>query len=306
MKKYPLLAYLTILALLSAGIIFGVKSLGQQGMALVQVYMLMPAVAAVITRVFFYEPKFSDAYLRFGKLGDYFKFWAIAIGITLLSYVFYTLLGGITWDFTGTSFLDNLAQQFALAGQDINDTLPPGFTPRMMLWLFFFGGLTIFNILPGIITGFGEEFGHRGLMFPLLYRINPWVGLVGGGLLWFAWHLPLTFIVPQPTDYPVWQIILNTVILAIGSICTFIFLAYVYVNSRSVFVVSLAHITLNNAAASFSYFVIVENQLLANLGLTLTMLVVIAILYFRKAFSAFDTLLPQQNSVAFDSGGKIS
>ncbi len=306
MKKHPLLAYLTILSLLSAGIIFGVKSLGQQGMALVQVYMLMPAVAAVITRVFLYEPKFSDAYLRFGKLGDYFKFWAIAIGITLLSYIFYTVLGGITWDFTGASFLDNLARQFALAGQDINDTLPPGFTPQMMLWLFFFGGLTIFNILPGIITGFGEEFGHRGLMFPLLYRINPWVGLVGGGLLWYGWHLPLTFVVPQTTDYPAWQMVLNTVILAIGSICTFIFLAYVYVKSQSVFVVSLAHITLNNAAASFSYFVIVENQLLANLGLMLTMLVVVAILYVKKAFSVFGTLQPQLNSVAFDSGGEIS
>lgn len=306
MKKHPLSSYLIVLSLLSAGIILGVKSLGPQGMALVQVYMMMPAVAAVITRVFFYEPKFSDAYLRFGKLRDYFKFWAIATGITLLSYIFYTLLGGITWDFTGASFLDNLAQQFALAGQDINNTLPPGFTPQMMLWVFFFGGLTIFNILPGIITGFGEEFGHRGLMFPLLYRINPWVGLAGGGLLWFAWHLPLTLIVPQPTDYPAWQMVLNTVILAIGSICTFIFLAYVYIKSQSVFVASLAHITLNNAAASFSYFVIVENQLLANLGLTLTMMVVVATLYLKKEFSVFDTLLPPQNSVAFDSGSKIS
>jgi hypothetical protein len=35
-----------------------------------------------------------------------------------------------------------------------------------MLMIYFVGGLTIFNLVPGIITGFGEEFGHRGFMFP--------------------------------------------------------------------------------------------------------------------------------------------
>jgi hypothetical protein len=69
MKKQPLLAYLIILIFLCAGIILGVKALGQQGVALVQVYMLTPAITAIVTRLFFYEPKFSDANLRFGKLG---------------------------------------------------------------------------------------------------------------------------------------------------------------------------------------------------------------------------------------------
>lgn len=49
--------------------------------------------------------------------------------------------------------------------------------PQMMLLLYFIGGLTVFNILPGVITGFGEEFGWRGLMFPLMYRIRPWLFL---------------------------------------------------------------------------------------------------------------------------------
>jgi len=58
----------------------------------------------------------------------------------------------------------------------------------------------------------------------------------------------------------------------------------VYVKSGSIFVTSLAHIALNNASASLSYFVIIQNQLLANLGLTLTMLLVIAIMVSRKMF----------------------
>lgn len=165
--------------------------LGQQGAYLAQLYMLTPAVAAIITRSFFYRPGFSDASLRFGRLSDYFIFWLASICITGLSYLLFTLLGGITWDFTGQSFLDRLTEQFAAAGQDINASLPPGLTPKMMLMIYFVGGLTFFNILPGIITGFGEEFGHRGFMFPNLYRIKPWLGIVLGGLIWYAWHWPL-------------------------------------------------------------------------------------------------------------------
>jgi membrane protease YdiL (CAAX protease family) len=165
--------------------------------------------------------------------------------------------------------------------------LPTGFTPQMMLVAYFIGGLTVFNILPGMITGFGEEFGHRGFMFPLLYRINPLVGLVIGGLIWYAWHLPLALVIPQTVDYPVWQTTLNYLILAIGSVCTFIYLAFVYVKSESVWVTSLAHIAMNNAAASFSYFAVVQNQFLANMGLTLTMMIVVAFLFLRKDLSAF-------------------
>lgn len=287
MKKYPLIAYFVLLTLLSGGMIVGMVSLGPQGIMLVQSYMLAPAIAALLTRAFFYAPKFSDACLRFGHWKDYLKFWMAGIGITALSYLLFTILGSISWDLSGQAFLDNLTTQFAISGQNINDTLPAGFTPQMMLWLFFFGGLTVFNILPGLITGFGEEFGHRGFMFPMLYKINPWLGLVGGGLLWYVWHLPLGLIAPAAAQTPVGEQLLNHFILAVGSVCTFTYLAYVYVKSRSIFVTALAHIVLNNSAASFSYFVTVQNQLLANLGLSLTMVIVVVILYLRKELAAF-------------------
>ncbi len=249
--------------------------------------MLTPAVAALITRLFFYKPGLTDANLRFGKLGDYFKFWLISIGISVLSVLLFTLLGGITWDFSGQVFLKRLGDQFAAAGQDMNAALPPGLTPTMMLLIYFVGGLTVFNVVPGIITGFGEEFGHRGFMFPLLYKIKPWVGFLIGGLIWYAWHLPLNLVIPQTAQVPLWQSALNFVVLAIGSLCTFAYLAYVYVKSRSVWVTALAHITLNNSASSFSYFAVVQNQVLANIGLALTMLLVIAVLYFSKELDVF-------------------
>lgn len=270
--------------------------LGQQGAYLAQFYMLTPAIAAIITRLFFYKPKFSDANLRFGKLGDYFKFWIISVCIMVLSYILFTLLGGITWDFTGQIFLNRLTKQFAAAGQDINASLPPGFTPMTMLMIYFIGGLTIFNILPGIITGFGEEFGHRGFMFPYLYKIKPWVGIIIGGLIWYAWHLPLILVIPQTAQTPFWQNLLDFIVLAIGSVCTFTYLAYVYVKSRSVWVTSLAHIAMNNSASSFSYFAVIQNQILANMGLTLTMMIVVAVLFFKKELDIFPKYFQDNNS----------
>jgi len=289
MKHKSLIIYFVILVILCAGFVVGARMLGKQGAYLAQGYMMTPAIAAFITRLFFYKPRFQDANLRFGRARDYLKFWILALGITGISYGMYTLLGAISWDFTGQVFVERLAEQFAATGQDITDTLPPGFSPQMMLWIFTIGGLTVFNIMPGLITGFGEEFGHRGFMFPALYQINPRVGFILGGLIWFAWHIPIQFMNPQTVEVPVWVSILNYLILAVGSVCMFAYLAYTYVKSGSVFVTSIAHISMNNAAASLSYFVIIQNQTLANLGLTLTMLVLVISMVSRKMF-VFDEL----------------
>lgn len=287
MKQKPLFTYLLILTIICGIFITCIKLSGERGMMFAQGYMLTPALAALIVRGFFYDKKFSDANLRFGKLKDYFRFWVISLAITGFSYLLFTLLGSVTWDFSGKTFLDNLSLQFASVGQDITDTLPSGFTPEIMLWLFFFGGLTLFNIMPGMITGFGEEFGHRGFMFPLLYKIKPWIGFVIGGLIWFAWHMPLALIMPQSIPFSTWEMVLNLLILGIGSLCTFIFLAFVYIKSRSVFVASFAHIVLNNSATSFSYLVTINDQLKANLGLSLTMVIVVIILYLNKDWGIF-------------------
>jgi membrane protease YdiL (CAAX protease family) len=288
MKQKSLVIYFVVLIILSTAWIVGAKLAGEQGRYLAQVYMMTPAIAALITRVFFYENRFKDANLRLGRLSDYGRYWLISVAITILSYVLFTLFGAIRWDFTGNVFLGRLAEQFAAVGQDMEASLPPGFTPQMMLIIYFFGGLTVFNILPGMITGFGEEFGHRGFMFPALYRIKPWVGIFIGGLIWYAWHWPVALIAPQTAEMSVGESVLNFFILGIGSICTFIYLVYIYVKSRSVWVTSFAHIAMNNATAAFSYFVVLQNQLLANLGLALTMVIVAIILYRNNLLGAIE------------------
>jgi CAAX protease family protein len=297
MNNKPLAIYFLILAVLCAMVIVGAKALGQQGNYLAQFYMLTPAIAAILTRLFFYKPRFKDAQLRLGRISDYFKFWLFSLGITALTFALYTLLGAVSWDFSGKVFLEQLDQQFAASGQSMQGSLPPGFTPQIMLWLFFVGGLTVFNILPGIITGFGEEFGHRGFMFPLLYRIKPWIGLVGGGLIWYAWHWPLLLILPSAADYPLWQTALRWAALALGSVCTFIYLAYVYVKSESIWVVSLAHIVMNNASRSLAYLVVVREAWLADLEVALAMVVVVAVLYVTKELDIFEKYFRREEAL---------
>jgi hypothetical protein len=282
MKNKPLFFYFFILVLLCAGFITGARMLGQQGTYLAAGYMLTPAFAGLITRLFLYKPRFKDAGLHLGKFSNFVKFWLYSLAITALSLGAFTLISAIRWDFSGRVYLDLLARQFAQTGQDMNASLPPGFTPQSMLWLFFLGGLTLFNVMPGLISGFGEEFGHRGFMFPLLYPKKPWLGLLVGGLLWYLWHLPLLLVIPAGASLPVWQTVVNTIGGIIGSICTHIYLCYVYAKSRSIFVPSIAHITLNNAARSFSYFFLLQNQFTANLAQSLIMVIVLAFLFYRK------------------------
>jgi membrane protease YdiL (CAAX protease family) len=286
MKRKALIAYFAILFALCTGFVVGARVLGKSGAYLAQGYMLTPAIAAILARLFFYPPRFKDANLRFGRARDYLKVWLLALGFTALSFGLYTLFGAIEWDLSGGAFLDRLNEQFALSGQDMLATLPPGFTPKMMLLVFTVGGLTVFNIMPGLISGFGEEFGHRGFMFPQLYRIKPWLGLVGGGLIWFAWHLPLALIIPAQSDLPLGTSILSFAIQGVGSICAFTYLAYVYVKCGSIFVTSIAHIAMNNAASALSYYVVLKHQLLADTALTLTMAVVVIALYFTKELSS--------------------
>lgn len=297
MKNRSIIAYFTILVILCAGFVIGARMMGEQGVYLAGGYMLTPAIAALVTRLVFHAPRFKDAHLRFGRFSDYVKFWLYSLGITALSFALFTLSGSIRWDFSGKVFLDLLAQQFAATGEDLSTGLPPGFTPQMMLWLFVIGGLTVFNIMPGIISGFGEEFGHRGFMFPLLFPDKPILGLMVGGLLWYAWHLPLALVVPAVAPVPLWQTILNHAAAIVGSIGTHTYLCYVYARSKSIFVPSIAHIAMNNAMRSFAYFVVITNQFTANLAQYFAMVVVVALLYYRKELNI---LLQRSNEAGSD------
>ena len=300
MKHRSLIAFLVLVALLSLGYVAVMKLAGQVGQYLAQAYMLIPALSALISRAFFDERKFTDANLRFGRLRHYAQFWLFSLGITVLFLVSYTVFGVGQWDLTGDTFLQNLSKQLEAFGQDVDlhETLPPGMTPRTMLLIYFVGGLTVFNVFPGLITGFGEEFGWRGLMFPRLYEISPPMAFIVGGLIWFVWHLPLALVVPQQALPSPRDQAMLIIPMAIGAVCTHTYLAYVYLKTQNIFVASLAHIAMNNASASFSYFFVIRNQFIANLATVLVMMIAIGVLYATGQLRVFRTSMSGNESSA--------
>ena len=133
-------------------------------------------------------------------------------------------------------------------------------------------------------------------MFPLLFPNKPILGLMIGGLLWYAWHLPLALVVPASAPVPLWQTILNHAAAITGSVCTHTYLCYVYAKSRSIFVPSIAHIALNNASRSFAYFAVIQNQFTANLAQYLVMVLVVAFLYHRKELGVISGFFSDKTS----------
>lgn len=301
MKHKSLLAFLVLVTSLSLLYIAVIKMAGEIGRSLAQGYMIIPALAALITRRFFDERGFTDADLRWGHWQHYVRFWLFSLGIAALYFLSYTVLGVGKWDFTGGTFLENLARQLAATGKDIKETLPDGMSQQGMLFLFFIGGLTVFNIIPGMITGLGEEFGWRGLMFQRLFEIRPWVAFIIGGLVWFVWHLPLLLVVPQQLQPSPGEWWLLLVLLAIGAICTHTYLAYVYFKTRNIFVTALAHIVLDNASASFGYLFVLQKKFLANSATVLVMVMVVGLLYGTGQMDIFKKTLSTEMSVEAES-----
>ncbi|MBN2184000.1 MAG: CPBP family intramembrane metalloprotease [Candidatus Krumholzibacteriota bacterium] len=297
----PLTAYLILVAVLSGAFVIAMRLAGEYGNYLAGPYMFTPAIAALFTRLFFYDKRFKDARLGFGRWRDYLRFWWITLAVVAFSYIIFTLAGAISWDLSGGTFLGQLEQQMEISGKSIND-LPEGMTPKMMLILFFAGGLTILSI-PTALVGFGEEFGWRGLMFPLLCRDGHLLrGFVTGGLIWFAWHLPLMLVMPSPEGLTVQYHILNAVVLAVGSIFTFAFFAWAYLKSGTIWVGSFVHAVFNNASRSFAYFAKVENQLLANIGLAAAMILVVAFLSWRGELKVFREFLQERKRKSVSGG----
>jgi len=288
LDRKGLTAYFILVTLICFAFIFLAKKLGQTVNYVAGFYMLTPALSAVIVRALFYKYGFRDACFRIGNLKNYLYFWLMGVGIVILYYFIFLLFNAIKLDFSGGGYLAQMDKIMPGGGAKMIESLPAGMTLKSMLLLFTVGGVTIFNI-PGIILGFGEEFGWRGFMFPQMYRIRPWIAFIIGGIIWFAWHIPLSLLSPSIDIIPLWLTIIRYLFLAVGSICTSALFAYCFFKTKSIFVPSLLHITINNSSRSFSYWVVIENQVLADVLLSITMLLIIAILYFTGEMKVFKT-----------------
>jgi len=282
-----LLAFLLLVFSLSTVIILIAKLSGKTQNLVAGIYMLVPALSAVIIRLTVYDKKFSDSGLRFGPWKNYLVAWASGLALSISYGVGFYLTGCVDLDFSGDGFLKQIESIAPGMGNDMMEQLPEGFSLQLMLLLYTIGGLTLFNI-PGIIIGFGEEFGWRGFMFPLFYQISPRLAFIGGGLIWFIWHIPLGFLGPETETEVTTKAVLNYLLLGVSSLGMYAIFAYIFVVTKSIWVPSFFHIVVNNSQRAFSYWYSVKDQELASIILSLITIVVVLALWKSGRFRVFE------------------
>jgi len=111
---------------------------------------------------------------------------------------------------------------------------------------FFAGNIIISNlaflILGSIIT-LGEELGWRGyLQEKLLRKYGLTKGLIILGAIWGYWHLP---IILMGYNFPSEPVLGALLLMPLGTIFIGIFLGWIYLRSRSIWMPALGHAALN-------------------------------------------------------------
>ncbi|MCU0643731.1 MAG: CPBP family intramembrane metalloprotease [bacterium] len=114
----------------------------------------------------------------------------------------------------------------------------------------FFAMNLIFSIfaqsVPGCIFTLGEEFGWRGyVQEKFLKRFGLNRGLILLGAIWGYWHLP---IILMGWNFPNHPVLGSLLLMPIGTIFLGIFLGWIYLRSRSIWLPALAHASINLCA----------------------------------------------------------
>jgi membrane protease YdiL (CAAX protease family) len=91
----------------------------------------------------------------------------------------------------------------------------------------------------GIIFAFGEELGWRGFLQNKLFtKMKMPPGVIILGLIWGFWHLPVNLMGYQPSANPQLSAF---VLFPLFTICFSVILAWFYIKSKSIFLVSFLH-----------------------------------------------------------------
>jgi membrane protease YdiL (CAAX protease family) len=118
-------------------------------------------------------------------------------------------------------------------------TIPPGIIVAGQILL----ALTLAPFI-NMLFALGEELGWRGFLLPHLMSLGQWKAILVSGIIWGVWHAPA---VVQGLNYPgypipgIFMMIIFCVLL--GTI-----FSWLYLNTKSPWVVALAHGAVNAVA----------------------------------------------------------
>jgi len=122
---------------------------------------------------------------------------------------------------------------------------------------------TIFLVVGSILT-LGEELGWRGyLQEKMLRKFGLNQGLILLGIIWGYWHLP---IILMGFNFPNHPILGALLLMPLGTVFLAIFMGWLYLRSRSIWVPALAHASANLfSQLIFSFMTMHQNELVRQL-----------------------------------------
>ena len=161
----------------------------------------------------------------------------VILGISLLA----LSLGWATWSNTMFLFREGTVEI-----RQLPMWIGPHTESVALFGLSFVLSLFVQSALGSVVT-FGEEFGWRGYVQEKLlraYGVNR--GLVLLGVIWGLWHLPIGLMGWNFPDHPV----LGALVLTpLGTVFMGIYLGWLYLRSRSIWMPTVAHAAMNLSAS---------------------------------------------------------
>jgi membrane protease YdiL (CAAX protease family) len=197
-----------------------------------------PAVAAFVVRKWVTREGFGDAGLEW-NLGRRWPYYLFAWLSTLAVAVSIALLGIVTGQ-RGPGL--SLQPAYEMLTSDTTRTLGDVNHPGLLLWVW----LAALS-LPSTFIFWGEEFGWRGYLQVRLLRGRPLLAAVATGLIWGIWHYPFYFL---PSYGHESRHSGDLLVFPVSTILLSIIFGWLRQRTGSVWVVSLAHASVNCLGAN--------------------------------------------------------
>jgi CAAX protease family protein len=228
---------------------------------------LVPALSALVVRVFVERSGFRDAGLRWGRGRYYLWGWFLPIALGWIAMALSLAFRQAQYD----PYLAELMWRMQATFPQMR--MPPIEQVRLGLIL---SSLT-YMIVPNTIAAFGEEFGWRGYLLMRLRRLGALPAAAVTGAIWGIWYAPLVLV-----GYASPQHRMIGVPLMVG-LCTAsgVILGWLRLASGSVFAAAVGRGSFKGAAQTPLAFTTGRNDVTAGLpgiiGQVVMLLVVIGL-----------------------------
>jgi membrane protease YdiL (CAAX protease family) len=193
-----------------------------------------PGLAAILTTLIIQKRPFHSLNLnRLGPKRFYVWAWFLPPVLSIIGGLVTLLFGVAKLDTNFTLIREAMAQA---AGGEV---VPAGLVVAAQI---------AFAILLApfinVLFALGEELGWRGFLLPHLMPLGQWKAILISGVIWGLWHAPA---VVQGLNYPGYPVAGILMMIVFCVLLGMIF-AWLFLNTRSPWVVALAHGAVNATA----------------------------------------------------------